>query len=984
MIDNEKYSEEYTHLEQVNSEIDNKIKVLDEEIKETTKKLVDAKKSASDADFIALDKQKEKYGDICDVQGSPYFARMDFKFDGEEDVETIYLGKVGIEFDKSKNNIIDWRAPIGNIYYEGSLGQCNHMFTDAKGMMHTISGTKLLKRSIDIKNKKLVKVHDLETLAETKEKELELADKYLIEVLKESSNTRLKDIIATIQVTQNNIIREELNKIVFIQGCAGSGKSTIALHRIAYLLYYYRESLTDEDILVIAPNKLFIEYISKLLPDLGAVNIRQETFASFTQSVLLRQLDYEKLNIEKKDIENKLFDKGQLKFKEVLDKYSTYLLENAIPKKSLSIFGKVLFTKEQLRKIFFEDFSTYKLNERIDKFKNYLQKIVQDKIKEYISEKEEEYRIIIDEFKNEASNYQNFQKELSELVIEKETMLKRINRQANIIVNEYLNNIKNADAVLKYTELITDKMILSLNSFNIITIEDMNFILEVGKKGLEEDDLAGILYLHTRLNNTNKNYYKHIVIDESQDLSPFEIFTLKSFVYNSSFTIVGDINQRIIPNKLSYDEVAIANIFENTKSFKEFKLNRSYRSSYEIMMFAKEILKFSSVNKEYLPDPIERHGDKPLIVSKNSDNGIVNEIISLVKNRDKRYQNVAIVFRNSENCSKYYNLLKEKMEVNLITEDKSYNGGVCIFPAYLTKGLEFDMVIIGDCNDKSYRNNQLERNLLYVQSTRAMHSLIIMYNGTMSPLLLKIGKEYYNEMETDQEKSIKTKTTKEALVALLNAKFGGISEQIEEIIKEELNYNTIQDLITKAAIENDINKVFEIANTSETNFDNGVSSLIITNNEINEESEPKDDNFFKGLIDELLFSDNSQSEDNEHKYPIRASSWKVESKILAFKRVDRSVYLYNESGIPKDILFFFDIEELQAGNKIEIKLSFNGNLYSGQLEIDLTKRAKIRWDKKLGEVVQNAISENVYKYKFHRLYMKFEKINSITYNIEFL
>ena len=305
---------------------------------------------------------------------------------------------------------------------------------------------------------------------------------------------------------------------------------------------------------------------------------------------------------------------------------------------------------------------------------------------------------------------------------------------------------------------------------------------------------------------------------------------LRSYVYNNSFTIVGDINQRIIPNKLSYDEELINYIFEDKVNLKTYKLSKSYRSSYEIMMFAKEILKFNSVNKDYLPEPIERHGSKPMIIGKGSDEEIISEIKELVDNRDKRYLNVAIVFRNIQNCKKYYNLIKDKLDINLITEEKNYNGGICIFPAYLTKGLEFDMVIIGDCDNKNYRNNQLETNLLYVQSSRAMHSLTIMYSGAMSPLLTKIGKEFYDEKETDREKLIKIKALKDSLLTILTCKFGSVNEKFEEIIKEEFDYNEIQQLIMKASIVNNINEIFADKNVSKLKevevIDESVDNLI--------------------------------------------------------------------------------------------------------------------------------------------------------------
>lgn len=806
--------EENLHLELVNNCIEKKLISLEDDIKKYKENLSDSKKSVSEVELISYEKVKEKYSDINDSQNTPYFARMDFKFQGEDEPETIYIGKVGIDFDKEEANITDWRTPLGNIYYKGSLGECNEIFIDSKGNINTISGNKLLKRSIEIKDKKIVKIQDLETIAETKAKEQEMADKYLIEVLEGSSSSKLKDIIATIQEVQNNIIRQELNKIVHIQGCAGSGKSTIALHRIAYLLYQYNEKLKDDDILVIAPNKLFVEYIGKLLPDLGVINIMQNTYSSFVETIIGEKINFIKNNIDDEKLHKNKFDKGSLIYKEVIDKYVKEIIKSIIPKNDLTLYSNIIISKDEFKKMFLEDFSSYKLNERIVKVKNYIEKIYNEKIEEAINLKEKEYSLLIEEFKKEAVSSSKMKKEVSELANEREIVTKRIARQAKVVLNEYLNELEEVNSINKYIELVTNKATLGYNSINIISKDKVNNILENGNIGLFEDDLAAILYLHSQINLIDKRCFKHIVIDESQDLSPFEIYSLRNYVYNNSFTIVGDINQRIIPDKLNYDEKLINDIFDDKINLKSYTLNKSYRSSYEIMMFAKEILKFNSVNKAYLPEPIERHGNKPVIIGKSNDKEIVDEVVELVLNRDKKYLNVAIVFRNIKNCEHYYKLLKDKLDVNLITEEKSYNGGVCIFPAYLTKGLEFDMVIIGDCDNENYRNNQLETNLLYVQSTRAMHSLTIMYSGAMSPLLTKIGKDFYDEKETDREKLIKVKALKDSLLTILNGKFGSIDDRIENVIKEEFDYDVIQQLIIKASINNDINEIFVDENTS--------------------------------------------------------------------------------------------------------------------------------------------------------------------------
>lgn len=806
------FEEENKHLNQVMSSMDDKEKELREKIKgQNLKNLGDIpiKRKIADED-VALEQSniyKNRLNRIINSRTSPYFGRVDIKFDDEPRKRAYYIGKMGVDLDDENLNIIDWRTPIGDAFYKGGLGEFEVEVEEKRGKSVVVKGKKYLKRAIDIKDKKITKITDMEVAVEKGYEDL--IDSNLLECLDGTSDIRLKEIVATIQEEQNRIIREDVNKTVYIQGCAGSGKTTIALHRVAYLIF--KNNLKDEDILVIAPNKLFIDYISSTLPDLGSKDVKQLTYRQFAESVLddkvpIMKDNEEEISIKSEEEIDLLKIKGSIKFKKIIDNYIDRVIDELIPNQSISIFGEVLYSHDDLKEIFNKQFSVFKLNEGLSSFKTFIEKSSREKLLAIIKGIKEKYKKELDYFAVVFKDNPSDKNYITNIEIERDSLIKRVEKYLNIVLDEYFKKFKRLSFIQCYLELMSNRGMLSAASEGIIDNNYIDKLIMFTSKGLTEQDIPPMLYLYCRLNDIKSRRFRHIVVDESQDLSPFELYTLNEFAYASSFTILGDVNQSIVPYK-DLNKDTLSQVFESNKNTMIYNLNRSYRSSYEIIMLARELIS-GTTNPEYVPIPIKRHGPKPIVINRNTDQQITEEILKHIKLEHKNIRNIAIIFKTVDRCYKAYETLKNSVSLNIVTAKSSeYKGGITIIPAYLTKGLEFDMVIIPDADSTNYGDNKLDRNLLYVQVTRALHSLIILYKDKITPLLERISSDFYEDEETERDKQVKLKSTKEILVMLIKTKFGSIPIELEDKINNEKDYKKIQQYIEKVALEKDIKKL---------------------------------------------------------------------------------------------------------------------------------------------------------------------------------
>lgn len=620
----------------------------------------------------------------------PYFARLDFKRDGESDIEELYIGKVGVIDEKNNNIIIDWRAPVSSMYYDSNIGDASY-----KAPEGTCTGKLLLKRQYEIENKQLKSYQDVDTVSN---------DELLKPYLEASVDNRLKNIVSTIQHEQNRIIREPVNKNLIIQGVAGSGKTTVALHRIAYLVYNNRENIKTEQYLIIGPNKFFVNYISGVLPDLDVEDVKQLTYDELCSEILQENITLidedvkllKSIKNEKELTYQKI--KVSMQFKKALDKYIKEIKESIIPIYGVRINEKEIISNEFIKQI-------YNSFEELDEYDNIKTRLMRTNLffEKYIDENIEQYR-------------EYSEKEL------KKVLKTYFNKLIPKIPKIYQNFLSNLDKYLEISEDIKEQV-----KINIINLKNKKF---------EFEDLSSLIYLKAKINGIDEyGKYKQIVIDEAQDYGEFTFFSLKFILKNAAFSIFGDLAQSIYQYRsIENWESVLNNTFRNQGDIQY--LLKSYRTTTEIMDSANNITKYIKLNTA---KPVIRHGRKVSFIKYKEK----NEQISLIKRileqyKTQNYKTIAIICKNEEEAQELYIKLEMNDIKNITLNDTEYNGGICIITSYLAKGLEFDGVIISNSGEEEYDSNKMiDMKLLYVAMTRPLHELTILYkNDITKPLLL--------------------------------------------------------------------------------------------------------------------------------------------------------------------------------------------------------------------------------------------------------
>ena len=652
----------------------------------------------------------------------PYFARLDFSRDGEEKVEKLYIGKVGV-MDEDNNNItIDWRAPISSMYYDSNIGR-----TSYKAPEGTCTGELLLKRQYDIENRKLKSFQDVDTVSN---------DELLKPYLSASADNRLKNIVSTIQHEQNSIIREPISKNIVIQGVAGSGKTTVALHRIAYLVYNYRDKIKPNQYLVIGPNKFFVNYISGVLPDLDVENVKQLTYEELcsdfsNEDISLidegkklimsisneKSLQYEKLKVS-------------MEFKEVLDKFLQEMKENIISEKGIIIKGYEVIPSNIIKEIYssIEESNVYNdIKSKLDRTNLILAKYIDDNYDEIIAKVKEQYQRNIDksskdDSKNELDKLNFIEKEVRTGC--KTSVKKYFSSLIPNIINVYIKFLANIN---KY---------ISSELYNNIKAKVQRNIVNIKARKVEFEDLSALIYLKCKILGVEPyEKYRQVAIDEAQDFGDFSFYALKCLLKNATFSIFGDLAQSIYQYRgiENWKEV-VNNTFKDNCEMKY--LLKSYRTTTEIMNSANNITNYIKLD---VAKPVIRHGKNVKYIDYNNDDEQINTIKSILKQyKENEYKTVAVICKNEEEAT-FINkkLQNDNIKIKNITDsDTQYNGGICTIASYLAKGLEFDGVIVANASEEEYNSSKdIDMKLLYVSMTRPLHELNVLYkNNIVKPL----------------------------------------------------------------------------------------------------------------------------------------------------------------------------------------------------------------------------------------------------------
>lgn len=661
------------------------------------------------------------------LEKRPYFARVDFKENGEEKPETIYIG-LGSFADKDDHFLIyDWRAPISSIYYDGKLGKVT--YNSPEGEI-TVDMTK--KRQFMIEDGKIINMFD------TNES---IGDQMLLSVLSEKSSTQMKSIVTTIQREQNKIIRNTSADLLFVQGAAGSGKTSAILQRIAFLLYRYRGNLTSSDVIMFSPNQLFNDYIKNVLPEMGEQNMVQMTYWQF----VARRLPG--MNVENlfKQFEDQTADTNISRFKDsvnffnLLTRYAKRLNKRGVIFKNIYFRDKKkpYFDKDKIKEIYYSFNENYNLANRIDATREELIKILNRKItpetkKAWVAHtiegmSQQELNDLYDrpdqEFESEAKE---------EAFLGRKIVLAALKGVHKRILHNHFFNMR--AQYLSFLRAVP-KMV-DLSKWDIDEDEWMKHVEEVKANFKSHDiamsDVSAYLYLYDLVTGRRTDYeMRYAFIDEIQDYTPFQLAYLKYNFPRAKFTMLGDLNQAIFTKDESRSLLKqISGLFDPEKT-DVVQLTKSYRSTKELTNFTKQILRQGEKIETF-----NRKGPKPVIWGRETDEEAVAVLSNVLRDNEKHKMTTAVITKDLASAEFVHKMLADRGEkaTLIATANQRLVDGTLIIPSYLAKGLEFDAVIMWGASKENYHRVD-ETQLVYTITSRAMYKLDIIYTGEKSPLL---------------------------------------------------------------------------------------------------------------------------------------------------------------------------------------------------------------------------------------------------------
>ncbi len=590
----------------------------------------------------------------------------------------------------------------------------------------SVYGELSLKRMLTVEDGKLTDMQDTGLAGQ---------ERFLTDALSQLTSSRLREVVTTIQAEQNTVIRAEPAQPLCVQGVAGSGKTTIALHRIAWILYRLQKTLTPQQLLIIAPNPLFLSYISKVLPDLGVDDVRQITFEGLCKQLLGKRMprlvDVPQLRLrlgmskqERDQLDDTLLRKGSLALYEQLQNFLTFWEEECLPKEDIRLGNAVLMPAAEVRRYCLTDFRHFPLAARIGE----LTKVIRNRVKTVVE-------------KLNLSITDAAEKKLDALLHSMPDSPER-RQKATLLLNSRDERLRELEALGKAFPKQVEKLFGSMDLLEVYRLfwqrlakRDAAFapaaestLRLVEKKRAAREDLPALLVLAKGLYGLNTPDVRHVVIDEAQDVPPLQVKILRESFGHDAFTLVGDLCQGICGDGgiRQWSDLA-EGIFK--KPVETVALSTAYRSTAEITDAALSVIARHPVEGVGHTQPVLRHGGKPLLVRCQSQQRRTEAVLEILKGwQQEGFRGIGVAAKDPKAAKKLHKALVDGglTEARLVTEgDPSFEGGIQVMDAGVVKGLEFDCMLIADADAETYPDQRFYAKLFYVLCTRPLHRLAL-------------------------------------------------------------------------------------------------------------------------------------------------------------------------------------------------------------------------------------------------------------------
>lgn len=691
---------------------------------------------------IALGKMKR-------LKQSPYFGRIDFAEEGEPE-EAIYLGIASLLEEGDETFLVyDWRAPISNLYYDSVPGPASYETPSG-----TITGTMSLKRQFVIQGRRIKLMFDTGVT---------IGDELLQQVLSRSSDAQMKSIVATIQREQNKIIRNDRSRMLIVQGAAGSGKTSAALQRVAYLLYKHREVLQADQMILFSPNPMFNSYVSTVLPELGEENMQQTTFQEYLEHRLGREFQLEDPFVQIEYVlsapEDEVYQarvngirfKSSVPFLHAITRYKELLEQKGMIFKPLRFQGREIVGAEEIARQFYAYDPAIRLANRCELLKEWLLKEIAAFGKSELDQPWVEEQIQLLDTEDYQRAYQRMRRKqqgkgtsFSDYEEEKTILARMVVSDRLKPLRKWVKSLRFVDVTRLYLQLFTDLSILREirpeglpDRWEEICDQTLRKITD-GE--LFYEDITPFLYLKELLLGFRSNTsIRHVIIDEAQDYSPFQLFFLKRLFPRAKMTALGDLNQAIYAHASVLQQSSVLSDLYGAEESELITLEQSYRSTRQIVEFTREMIPGGEAIV-----PFNREGAKPEVHRIADIDALHSSIEDLISRlRADGYESIAVICKTAEESLEAYERLSAKLPAKLIKKTTlSFEKGVHIIPAYLAKGVEFDAVLIYDGSERKY-TREAERKLFYTACTRAMHLLRIYSVGEPSRFIREAAQSTY-------------------------------------------------------------------------------------------------------------------------------------------------------------------------------------------------------------------------------------------------